>query len=136
MNLDSLSDYLDDQGTVTTEGITGLPRLFIYESPSESRENEDTFALLINNLAGFYVNEETPDYHKGAIQLITSSKKYDEGYELALSLSKELHVLGLELRDMYIFKCIPTTLPISYRRNEQQLFEFSVNFNVVLRLIR
>lgn len=134
MKLDSIAQLLVLKGNVTDRNVDNAPRLFIYKSPVESRATSDLHVVLIPSLNGFSSNDETPNYHKGSLQLIVTASRYDEGYDLATALSTDLTLYGQELTDMYVYRCTPRHLPISYRANEQNAIEFSVNFDLVIRL--
>lgn len=134
MKLDSIAQLLLETGLVADEGGFGVPRLFLYSAPAAEHMHQDSYALLVTDLAGMSVNEQLPNYHKGKFSLITASEDVDAGYDLALKLSKSLTVYGLELDDMYIYRCVPRHLPIQFRRNEQNQFEHSVTFDINIRL--
>lgn len=134
MKLDFLYELALLKGHVSDGTNDLLPRLYLYESPVESRLDSTLHAMLISDLRGFSFNDETPNYHKGRVQLIVTASDYDEGYDLASALSADLTLYGQDLRDMYLYRCVPVNLPISYRKNEQNAIEFSVNFDLVIRL--
>lgn len=136
MQLDSLYEYVLLSGLVGNGSVPNdtRPKLYLYDALAAEHAGEDLFALLMVHPAGFSNNEDLPNYHKGMLQIVVTSRYYDVGYSLAKSLSERMHVNGLDLEDMYIYRCVPRHLPISYRRNEQGLLEFSVNFDTTVRL--
>ena len=136
MKLDSLYEYLILQGAVTNGEVPGspLPKLYLYDATAADHSGEKLFAMLTPHINGFTSDEETPNYHKGILQLVVTSDLYDEGYDLAKTLSTQLEVYGLDLEDVYIYRCTPRHLPIPYRRNEQNMREFSVNFDTTVRM--
>jgi len=132
MILESIAEYIFSQANVVKFKTGNSPRLFLYEKPLGA-VGDEPYALLLTDIQGASIDEELPDYHKSRIQLIVSSDDHDEGYRLALDLSKDMTIHGLDLEDMHIYKCVPLNLPIRFRRNEQNRIEFSVNFNIILR---
>jgi len=134
MRLDTLARHLLLQGSVSNGTNSSMPKLYLYEATASEHANHDSFALLLPSLNGMTVNDEIPDYHKGQIQLVTSARDVDTGYELAEAISKQLTLHGVDLSDMYVYRCIPKHKPIFYRRNEQGMLEHSVNFDITIRL--
>lgn len=134
MKLDTIANYLLLQGTVTDGTNPTMPKLYMYEADASDHAGRSAFAQLIPSLVGMSVNDNVPDYHKGQIQLVTTSDDVDVGYDLAETLSKQLTLRGVDLSDMYVYRCLPKHKPIFYRRNEQGMLEHSVNFDITIRL--
>jgi hypothetical protein len=133
MKLEALHRYLLLAGLVSDGSDATLPKLYLHSAQAAEHANHDMYALLMIGGAGFEIDEELPSYHKGRLQLIISARNYDSGYDLAVTLMKALTVYGLNLSDMYVYRCVPRHLPMSYPVNEQGAFEFSVNFDATIR---
>lgn len=132
MKLDSLHEYLLLSGLVSDGTLPELPKLFLYEAKGSDPEAGDIYALLTIGPAGLDEDEELPGYHKGMLQVVTTSVDFDSGYDLALKLSKRLKVYGLDLEDVYIYRCVPRQLPINYREDDAGKREFLVNFDITV----
>ena len=131
MNLESITRYLASLGSVSlTPG--SLPRIFINEKPNNAQVGS-SYAIIYTNLEGANVDEELPNYHKVKLQVVVSAKLYDEGFGLGMAISNDLTLNGITLSDIFLIKCLPTTLPVSFGRNEQDLIEFSITFNLIFR---
>lgn len=133
MNIDNIAEHLILQGFVSNDINSPLPKLYVYSAAAEEQAASDIYALLLVTPPGFSVDEELPNYHKGGIQVIVSARRHDDGYALAKELSGQLTIYGLDLSDMYVYRCVPKHLPISYPKNEENRIEFSVNFNATIR---
>lgn len=134
MKLDTIANYLLLQGSVTDGSNPTIPKLYLYEADASNHAGHSVFAQLIPSLVGMSVNDSIPNYHKGQLQLITTAIDVDVGYDLAEELSGQLTLRGVDLGDMYIYRCLPKHKPIFYRRNEQGMLEHSVNFDITIRL--
>jgi hypothetical protein len=131
VNLESITRYLASKGNVSlTSGA--LPRVFMSEKPNNANVGT-AYSIIYTDARGASVDEYLPNYHKVKLQVVVSAEMHDEGFDLGKAISNDLAVNGKTLSDIYIVKCSPTTLPIPFGRNEQDLIEFSITFNLIFR---
>ena len=131
MKLDSLAKHLHSLGNCSLS-FGRKPRLFINEKPANAKVGAQ-YVILYADLAGASVDDYLPNYHKTKLQLVVSAKTAEEGFDLASALSKDMTVNGLDLSDIFIVKCSAKHLPVPFKRNEQDLIETSVNFDLIFR---
>lgn len=114
-------------------GVPGVS-LFAYKMPATVAQG----IVVLNPLAGGDIDHDLPGYLKGSFQVIIRAPKIADGRTLAdrvsaaltwqvpRSLPANAGVPALILR-----RCLPRHTPIGFPRSDNDLVEFSINFDYV-----
>lgn len=122
--------------TVLQAASLGTPgtSLFAYKMPS----NVSVGIVALNPLAGGAIDWDMPGYLKGSFQLIIRHPKIPDARTMAEAASQALTwfvprslpaLAGAPL--VLVNRCLPRHTPIGFPRSDNDLVEFSVNFDYV-----
>lgn len=122
--------------TVLQAAGLGTPgvSLFAYKMPPSVTQG----IVVLNPLAGGDIDWDLPGYLKGSFQTIIRAAKIPDGRALALRVSDALSWMaprtlpanaGVPL--VIVKRCLPRHTPIGFPRSDNDLVEFSVNYDYV-----
>lgn len=121
-----IEEFKDHFSANNSQGLQNAVNLFVYSMPERVQEG----AVFLHEPSLIEAVHETPGIFKGRIQVITRSKDYSRGYDMARDAFKVMKMNGTQLASIFVDYCRPLGTPTSYRRSAGDLIEFSVNFDV------
>lgn len=123
-----LATYLATLNFGSVTGEVGKRPIFAFQQVDFA---DDAILLTTGSLGEGMIDEELPSYYKAEVQVIVSARTILDARDTANQLVDALTLREVDLGEGVIIKrCFPRHRPYVYTKNEGQLVEASVNYDI------
>lgn len=124
-----LAKHIEYLGFGSTVGARNKRPIYVYNQPMDL---SDAILIITGTEGEGNFDEELPGYYKAEIQVIVSASKILEAKALGNDLASALKLHNVNLGDGVVIKrCFPRHRPLVYTKNEGQVVEASVNYDII-----
>jgi len=124
-----MTDWVTDIANFIRQDANWENSAFAYQMPENA---PDPSVMIIPPIKGLQYDLYLPNRYRGPFQALIRTKDIASAHSKAAEILRMLEVVNTQMGDLNVVRIVPTITPIVYPKSDSDLYEASVNFEIIM----